>query len=78
MRWNIKIYDPDWLNQNVKIVERKEGIVWDHIKAAVNDNNSHKTVIYRFGPLDAIFTYIFFGTKYEWYGIKRKALRNIN
>ena len=38
----------------------------------------HTFVIRRFGPLDAIFTYIFFGTKYEWYGIKRKALRNIN
>lgn len=74
-RWGqSEVTDPDWLNKTVKIDARKEGIIWDQISATVyTDPPQHVT--YRFGPLDAILTYMLYGTAYEWYGIKLKAVK---
>jgi hypothetical protein len=71
-----RVLDPEYLDGIVKIEKRKEGIIWDHIVAAVNVDKPRKVTFF-FGPLDAIKTYVLFGTDFEWYGIKSKALRRL-
>lgn len=70
------VIDPDWLDGVVKIEGRKEGLIWDKISAVINIDTPRK-VTFHFGPLDAVITYAFFGTDFEWYGIKKKALRRL-
>jgi len=51
-------------------------LIWDKVSAVINIDTPRK-VIFHFGPLDALITYAFFGTDFEWYGIKKKALRRL-
>jgi len=70
------VIDPEYIDEKIDIVDRKEGFIWDHIEAEIKIDQPRR-IKYLFGPLDAIRTYMLYGTEFEWYGIKLKALRKL-